>query len=190
LAKLSAEEIQYIELFIREYRAGYQVFVKATSQSDKDLINGTLFSMERYELEKNIHHEAQARPPLTIGQAAQRAKRNWLRNRKDPHQINELLLHDDMERSGTNEDIAAHAFKMYLDKARSRRLICVSEIARKLDECTEKKTDLESIIKNLRIDLKKCQDDFEAYKKRVQPLGKGRTEIGGTSEGNDHAPIP
>jgi len=62
LAKLSAEEIQYIEQFIRDYRAGYQVFVKATSQSDKDTISETILLMERYELEKSIHQESLERP--------------------------------------------------------------------------------------------------------------------------------
>lgn len=189
MAKLSADELQYIEKFIREYRVGYQVFVKASSESDQNLIGATLFSMERYELTKSFHREALARAPLTFEQASQRIKRNWL-GHEDFRKINELLMHDGMERSGTDEDIAAHAFKLHLDKARSRGLICVSEIARKLDECKEKNTGLEVIIKNLRIDLKKCQDDYEAYKKTVQPLGKGKTETGGTSEDNDHAPIP
>ena len=188
MSKTSADERQYIEQFIREYRAGYQVFVKATPESDKDPISETLLSMAHYEIEKSFHGEALARAPLTIEQASRYTKKNWL-GRKNVHEINELLMHDDMQRSGTNEDIAAHAFKVSLDKARSRGLICDSEIARKFNECTEKNTDLEAIINHLRIDLKKCQDDFEAYKKRIQPLGTGKTETGGTSEDNDQVPV-
>ena len=188
MSTTSADELQYIEQFIPEYRAGYKVFVKATSQGDKDVISATLFSMERYEMEKSFHREALATAPLTIEEASQYAKKNWL-GRKDFHEINKLVMRDVMERSGTNEDIAAHAFKLYLDKARSLGLIRDSEIARKFNECTEKNTDLEAIINRLRIDLKKCQDDFEAYKKRLQPLGTGKTETGGTSEDNNQAPI-
>jgi len=55
-----------------------------------------------------------------------------------------------MERSGTNEDIAAHAFKMCLDKARSRRLIRDSETARKFDECTEQNVKLQEELRQAR----------------------------------------
>lgn len=119
--------------------------------------------------------------------STQMVRKNWL-GRKDIRKIAELLNQDYMERSGLNEDVAAHAFKIMLDKARSHGLIRDGQIVRKFKECTEKTANLEAEISQLRRDLKKCQDDFKAYQNRVQPLGKGRTETGGTEEAPPPSP--
>lgn len=184
MSRLSDDEREYIEQFIQEYRTGYKVFGKATSQEDKDIIIDTLSKMERYELEKSLHQEARARPRLTFEQASRRVKKGWLG--PNFRAINQLIIQDDMQRSGGHEDIAAHAFKVALDIVRSRRLILDSEIPRKFKECMEKNTKLETEISRLRKDLKQCQEDFKAYKNRVQPLGNGKTERGGV----DEAPPP
>jgi hypothetical protein len=180
LSRISDHEREYIEQFIREYRAGYKVFAKATSQKDSETIAQAVVKMQTYELEKNVHQEAQTRPPLTFAQASLRVKKSWLGPKIQD--IKQLILDDDMVRSGANEDIAAHAFKVWLDVARSRNLILDSEFPRKFKECMEKNKDLETQIHELQIDLKKCKDDFKAYRNRLQPLGKGRTERGGTEE--------
>lgn len=179
MSRTSDDDREYIEQFIQEYRDGFKVFAKATNQEDRNAINDVLIKMEMYELQKSFHHEALARPALTFDQASLRVKKNWLGHR-NPHLIHQLIIQDDMLRSGGDEDIAGHAFKISLDIARSRNLIVDSDIVRKYKESTEKNKTLETEIHQLEMKLKKCQDDFKAYKNRIQPLGRGRTERGGT----------
>ena len=142
LSNTSDDEKEYIEQFTREYRHGDKEFVKAESQSDAELIDETLHSMEYYEFTKRTHREAKLKPELSYQQASQYVKRDWL-GRKNIRKINDMLVDDTMTRNGVHESIAARAFKVCLDKAKSRGLIRDSEsITRKFKDCVKSKADL------------------------------------------------
>lgn len=137
-----SSDVEYIEEFRREYRAGNKDFAKSESQRDRQIVGQVIFSMENYELEKGLHEDARLKQPLTFEEAVQEVPKSLL-GRKDVRKVNQLLMKDMMEHDGMNVEIAAHAFKISLDVARAGHLIRDSEnVARKFKNCTEKNTDL------------------------------------------------
>lgn len=160
MSRIKDDEREYIEKFIREYRTDLKGFVKSASSADQEIIDKTLFSMERYEKEKKNHEQKMHKFPLTFEKASQYVKKNWL-GRKNRRKISEIVRDDDMKRKGTDEGLAAHAFKVWLDKARSLNLICVSEdVPQQLKDCTEKKTECEK-------QLREAQEEIERLRNLV-----------------------
>jgi hypothetical protein len=146
-----SSDIEDVEQFMREYRAERKDFVlKSESKDDRRTVGQAIFSMQMYELEKRIHENALLKPPLTFDEALRRVPKGIL-GRRDVRKVNELLMKDEMEQSGVNIDIAAHAFKISLDYVRARRLIRDSEdTPRRLKDCTEQNVKLQEELRQAR----------------------------------------
>lgn len=138
-----SSDIEYVEQFLSDYRAGYIDFGKIESKEDKDLRDELLFALEKYDLSKQVQKDAQNKPPLTFETANQRVPRE-LSGRKHMGKIRELMIEDDRHRSGTYRSHDAFTFKMLIDKARAHGLILDSEnVRRKFKICEEKRIESE-----------------------------------------------
>lgn len=138
-----SSDIEYVEQFLSDYRVGYKEFTKTESQDDRAIIDELLFAMEKYDLAKEAHERAQSRPVLTLDVANLQVPKK-LSGRKHMDRIRELLLKDQLERSGTYRSISALVLKMWLDKVRSHGLIRDSEnVSRRFRDCTEQSVKLQ-----------------------------------------------
>jgi hypothetical protein len=135
-------DVDYVEQFIHDFRAGYKEFAKPESQEDKKWLDELYAAMEKYDLAKQKHLDAQARPPLTLDTANQLVPIQ-LAGREAMDKIRELVMTDRMERNGLFRDVEAFNFKLMLDRARFRGLVHDSEcVSTKFKDCMEKNTDL------------------------------------------------
>jgi hypothetical protein len=187
LTDADEERYKYLDQFILEWRRRDRIPAYPISTDDSELIDRMLGAMHAYETFKGLHEDALKEPELTSDTAIEKARMMGTKEKDIGKVAAELLMKDTLDRAGTDRIQPSILFLDLLDKVNARRLILPSEDKiRKLAECEEKNVSLQSIVNQLRADLKKCQDEFADYRHRVRPLDDGKTETGDVGE----APTP